>query len=215
MTSLSTHLTERGHEVEFASPRGGAVTWTPFSDPYGENTTEPDDLVSKGFLSDPAPVDRLRHTQRVGEVELAGFDAVHVAGGQGATYDLYPNDDVARALEHFWSNGKVVGAICHGAIALGNIADRVRGRKVTGYSLEGDRLLEAQFGPTFLIPSYPQEVLEKTGASYSNRGPYDPYVIDEGKLVTGQNQQSASEYAIVLLRSLTGDSPVAQARGKS
>jgi putative intracellular protease/amidase len=32
---------------------------------------------------------------------------------------LYPNEDVAKALEHFWSRDKVVGAICHGAIALG------------------------------------------------------------------------------------------------
>jgi len=33
-------------------------------------------------------------------------------------------------------------------------------------------------------------------------------VIREGKLVTGQNQQSASEYALVFLHALTGRSPV-------
>jgi putative intracellular protease/amidase len=39
----------------------------------------------------------------------------------------------------------------------------------------------------------------------------DPYVIKDGKLVTGQNQQSASEYALVLLRTLSGKSPVTEA----
>jgi hypothetical protein len=31
--------------------------------------------------------------------------------------DLYPNPDMARILEHFFATGKVVGAICPGAIA--------------------------------------------------------------------------------------------------
>jgi putative intracellular protease/amidase len=44
-------------------------------------------------------------------------------GGRGATFDLYPNEDVANALDHFWVKGQVVGTICHGAIALGNIPD--------------------------------------------------------------------------------------------
>ena len=120
------HLTERGVEVDICSPNGGKVVWDPYSDPYFENSTEPDDLVSKGFLSDKALVAKLDATLRLRDVNLDIYDAVHVAGGRGATFDLYPNDDVARALEHFWARDKVVGAICHGAIALGNIPDRIR-----------------------------------------------------------------------------------------
>ena len=48
------HLIERGVEVDFASPDGGKVVWDNYSDPYFKNSTEPDDLVSKGFLSDNA-----------------------------------------------------------------------------------------------------------------------------------------------------------------
>src|SRR5271156_7014171 len=46
------HLTERGVEVDFASPRGGKVVFDHYSDPHFEKSLEPDDLVSKGFLSD-------------------------------------------------------------------------------------------------------------------------------------------------------------------
>ena len=202
------HLTERGVEIDFASPNGGQVVYDRYSDPYFEQSTEADDLVSKGFLSDKALVAKLGTTLKLSDVDLDAYDAVHVAGGRGATFDLYPNKDVARALEHFWTKEKIVGAICHGAIALGNIPDRIRGRKTTGYTLEGDQGLQKMFGPDFLIPHYPQTVLEEAGSLYSRVAPDDPYVIRDGKLVTGQNQQSASEYALVLLHAMMGKSPV-------
>jgi putative intracellular protease/amidase len=101
------------------------------------------------------------------------------------------------------------GAICHGAIALGNIPNRIRGRHVTGYTLEGDRELQAMFGSGFLIPHFPQTVLEENGAFYSRAGrANDPCVVVDGKLVTGQNQQSASEYALALLHVMAGRTPV-------
>jgi putative intracellular protease/amidase len=205
------HLTERGAEIDFASPAGGKVVYDPYSDPYFENSTEADDLVSKGFLSDTNLVAKLETTLVLKDVDLDRYDAVHVAGGRGATFDLYPSADVARVLEHFWAKDKVVGAICHGAIALGNIPDRIRGRQTTGYTLEGDQDLQRMFGPSFLIPHFPQTVLEEAGSRYSRVAPNDPYVIRDGKLVTGQNQQSASEYALVLLHTMTGESPVSHA----
>jgi hypothetical protein len=110
------HLTERGVEVDFASPNGGKVVFDPYSDPYFEKTTEPDDLVSKGFLADKKLAKKLETTLTLKDVDLSAYDAIHVAGGRGATFDLYPNADVAKALEYFWARDKVVGAICHWAI---------------------------------------------------------------------------------------------------
>jgi putative intracellular protease/amidase len=204
------HLTERDVAVDFASPNGGKVVWDRYSDPYFEQSMEPDDLVSKGFLSQPDLLQKLDTTLILKDVDLTRYDAIHVAGGRGATFDLYPNADVARALEHFWARNKIVGAICHGAVALGNIPDRVRGRSVTGYTLEGDQNLQRLFGSGFIIPHYPQRVLEEVGARYSRVAPDDPYVIRDGKLLTGQNQQSASEYALQLLHMMNGASPVTE-----
>jgi putative intracellular protease/amidase len=205
------HLTERSVEIDIASPKGGKVVYDAYSDPYFKNSMEPDDLVSKGFLSDQALVAKLETTLKLKDVKLDDYDAIHVAGGRGATFDLYPNEELAKALEHFWSRGQVVGAICHGAIALGNIPDRIRGKKVTGYTLEGDQNLQKMFGKDFIIPHYPQTVLEQAGALYSRVAPDDPKVIRDGKLITGQNQQSASEYALVMLHALSGASPVSGA----
>jgi putative intracellular protease/amidase len=202
------HLTERDVQVDFASPQGGKVVFDPYSDPYFEKSTEPNDLVSKGFLSDKVLAAKLNTTLKLSDVDFSLYDALHVAGGRGATFDLFPNEDVAKALEYFWAQDKVVGAICHGAIALGNIPDRIRGRRVTGFTLEGDRQLQALFGKSFVFPHYPQTVLEETGAVYTSTDVYSPCVVVDGKLVTGQNQQSASEYALALLHKITGHSPV-------
>ena len=205
------HLTERDVEVDFASPQGGKVVFDPYSDPYFEKSLEPNDLVSKGFLSDKKALAKLEATFRLRDVDLSLYDAIHVAGGRGATFDLFPNEDVAKALEYFWAKGKIVGAICHGAIALGNVPNRIRGLQVTGFPLEADRQLQTTFGSGFLIPHYPQTVLEETGAVYKSTKPYAPKVIIDGKLITGQDQASASEYALAFLHMMTGHSPVSTA----
>ena len=202
------HLTERGVEVDFASPNGGKVVYDPYSDPYFEKSMEPEDLVSKGFLADKTAVAKLDMTLKLSDLDLSSYDAIHVAGGRGATFDLYPNEDLARALEYFWAKDKVVGAICHGAVALGNIPDRIRGRQVTGFTYDADKQLQSMFGSGFVIPHYPQKVLESTGAIYSSIQAYQPKVIVDGRLITGQDQSAASEYALALLHLMTGHSPV-------
>ena len=46
------------------------------------------------------------------------------------------------------------------------------------------------FGSSFLIPHFPQTVLEEVGSRYERVGANDPYVIKDGKLVTGQKTSS-------------------------
>jgi putative intracellular protease/amidase len=205
------HLIERDVQVDFASPLGGKVVYDRYSDPHFEKSMEPNDLVSRGFLAEEKAVAKLETTLKLSDVDLSAYDAIHVAGGRGATFDLFPNEDVARALEYFWAKGKVVGAICHGAVALGNIPDRIRGRQVAGFTLEGDRQLQAMFGSSFVIPHYPQKVLEDAGGIYTSIAPYAPKVVIDGKLITGQDQSAASEYALALLHLMTGHSPVSAA----
>ena len=57
------HLTERGVDVDFASPKGGKITWYQISDPYGQNSQESNDIVSKGFLSDKTLVAKTESTR--------------------------------------------------------------------------------------------------------------------------------------------------------
>jgi len=201
------HFTERGHSVTLASPAGGAVRHDRLSNPHSEGSWEAGCLVSKGFLADPALAALLEHTAPLAGVDPAGYDAVHVVGGTGAAVDLYPNPEVARLLLALWSAGKVVGAICHGTIALGNLTTELAGRSVTGFSLAEDLEAEKLYGKDF-IPHYPQPVLEQAGMRFSHVEPWGVRAVVDGELVTGQNQQSASEYALAFLHALHGANPV-------
>ena len=202
------HLTEHGIEVDFTTLEGGKIYINPWSDPYAKETVEPHDLVSKGFLSDKALVEKLMNTLKLKDMNLDDYHGVHVAGGLGAAFDLYPNEQVGKTLEHFWEHGKVIGAICHGSIALANNPDRIAGRRVTGYTREEDAMMEERLTTPVVISYYPQTVLEEVGAIFMGAKANADNVILEGRLVTGQNPASASDYGIVLLHLLIGQTPV-------
>jgi putative intracellular protease/amidase len=202
------HLIERHVEIDIASPKGGKLNWFNLSDPYEANSQEANDIVSKGFLSDKALVAKLETTLELAEVDPNQYNGIHVAGGIGPAIDLYPNAEMARILEHFFAAGKIVGAICHGTIALANNPDRIKGRQVTGYSLAEDEVWEKILGKKQFLPNYPQPTLEKAGAIYTCAPVDGLRVVVDGKLVTGQNQWSASEYALQLHHLLTGSTPV-------
>lgn len=201
------HLAERGCQIDLASPKGGQVTHATLSDPYAEGSWEAEDLVSKGFLTDKTLAAKLSSTIALKDVRVDQYDAVHVVGGGGAAVDLYPNQDVKRVLEEFWTADKWVGTICHGAIALGNIPDLVKGKLATGFSRDEDALVEELFGKDF-IPNWPQVVMEEAGIEFVKAEPWGQKVAVDGKLITGQNQQSASEYSIAFLHLLFGLDPV-------
>lgn len=201
------HFSERGCEIDFASPAGGKVKYDPMSDPFAENTWEPDDLVSKGFLTDKALVAKLFSTIALRDVDPSSYDAIHIVGGGGAAVDLFPNEDLGKLLEHFSAEGKVVGAICHGSIALANIPGRVSGRRATGFSRAEDAQLEPMYGKDFL-PHWPQVEMEKAGIVYSASTDVGTQVVIDGKLITGQNQKAASEYSIAFIHLLFGNDVV-------
>jgi putative intracellular protease/amidase len=98
-----------GNRGDFASPSGGKVVYDPYSDPYFKNSTESEDLVSKGFLSDKALVAKLESTLTLKEVGLSKYDAVHVAGGEhrcaaaldGAMVLLHDVIEIPGAAYHY------------------------------------------------------------------------------------------------------------------
>jgi putative intracellular protease/amidase len=201
------HFSERGHEIDFASPEGGKGTVDPTSDPYTETSWEKNDLVSKGFLADQALVDKLGATIALKDINPELYDAVHIVGGGGAAVDLYPNVEVKRILDYFWTANKFIGTICHGSIALANNPDKVAGKQATGFSRVEDAQVEALYGLDF-IPNFPEPVMVAAGINYVHVEPWGLRVVIDGKLITGQNQQSASEYAIAYCHILAGASPV-------
>jgi putative intracellular protease/amidase len=121
-----------GHEVVFATERGGTV---PAADPrlltgviFGQLGAEPEAKRVYGELAGAA---EFTSTEAWGALDPAAFDGLLLPGGHAPGMRQYLGsaelrDQVAR----FWALGRPVGAICHGVLVLARTLDPATGRSV-------------------------------------------------------------------------------------
>jgi putative intracellular protease/amidase len=185
-------LDNAGIAVEFASPSGG---WTPH-DAYDEkDPAQKDFLVSKAFR-------RLNRSRRLAEVDAAAYDAIFVPGGLGPLVDIQRNADVQNAVVRAWTTGKLVTAVCHGPCAflgvdLGDGVPFVRGKKLTSFSKKE----EFDYARND-VPFELEDALNAEGAEYSSVANWQPHVVVDGRLITGQNPASAAPLGRELVAAL-------------
>ncbi|GAA0526116.1 DJ-1/PfpI family protein [Chitinophaga japonensis] len=75
------------------------------------------------------------------DVKPADYDALAIAGGRAPEY-LRLDRKVIELVQHFFSAGKPVAAVCH-AIQILTAADVVRGKKLTAYPAVGPEVTQA------------------------------------------------------------------------
>ncbi len=185
-------LDAAGVAVEFASPAGG---WAPY-DAYDEK-----DSAQKAFFESKA-FRRLHRSRKLSEVDAADYDAILVPGGLGPMVDIQRNAEVQRAIVRAWTTGKLVTAVCHGPCALlgvdlGDGKPFVQGKKLTSFSKaeEYDYARED-------VPYELEDALRAEGAEYSSAANWQPHVVVDGRLITGQNPASAGELGKKLVAAL-------------
>lgn len=192
-------FTDAGHEVEIASPKGGAAPIDPGSlKSQGEN-----DAVVERFLADPTAQRKVQATQVVGELDASRFDAVFFPGGHGTMWDLPGDAGVTRAVESAYAAGKVVAAVCHGPAGL--VSARrpdgqplVAGKRVNAFTDEEER----QAGLIETVPFTLESRLRELGAQFEKAASWQPFAVRDGQLITGQNPQSSAEVARLVLQAL-------------
>ena len=132
---------------------------------------------------------------------VEAFDALLLPGGVMNPDKLRMNKEAVDLVRAFDDAGKPVAAVCHAPIALKNVRTTdgellVKGKDVTGFSNSE----EAAVGLTDVVPELLEDVLKADGGNY-RKGDEDfaPYVVVDGKLVTGQNPASSAPAATKLL----------------
>ena len=192
------HFIDAGADVTLASPLGGQPPLDPSSDTDAAQTE-----ATRRFKTDATAQAKLANTLKLGNVAASYFDALFYPGGHGPLWDLAENGYSIALIEGMLATGKPVAAVCHAPGVLrhvklpdGQLA--VIGKAVTGFS----NTEEEAVGLTNVVPFLVEDMLKKSGALYSKGGDWQPYIITDGLLITGQNPASSQPAAKALLDKL-------------
>jgi putative intracellular protease/amidase len=189
---------DAGAELTLVSPLGGQPPIDPSSDGPDAQTD-----ATRRFKQDPAAQAALAQTTKLSETSAEGFDAVFYPGGHGPLWDLAEDPHSSKLIESMIAAGKPVAAVCHAPAVLrhAKAADGsplVKGKRVTGFTNSEEAAVQL----TKIVPFLVQDMLVERGGLYSQAADWQPYVVTDGLLITGQNPASSAPAALAMLASL-------------
>ena len=187
-----------GAEVTLASPKGGQPPLDPKSDAPDAQTD-----ATRRFKADPAAQAALAETLPLAGVSPDGFDALFYPGGHGPLWDLAEDPHSIALIESMVAAGKTVSAVCHAPGVLRRVRAKngelvVKGKRVTGFA----NTEEAAAQLTEVVPFLVEDMLVAAGGLYSKGPDWQPHVVCDGKLITGQNPASSEPAAQAVLAQL-------------
>lgn len=177
-------LEAAGIPVEFASIEGGEPP---------VDGLDLDDAVNARFWNDDAFRSAIRTTQRLADVKPERYAAIFFAGGHGAMWDFPKSPAVNSVTRSIYEAGGVVAAVCHGPAALVNVTlsngtHLVAGKNVAAFTDDEERAVELDKKVPFLLAT----TLVARGAHHHPAPDWTAKVVVDGRLITGQNPQSAA-----------------------
>jgi putative intracellular protease/amidase len=190
---------DAGAIVTLVSPLGGQPPLDPKSD-----TSDAQTEATQRFKADVAAQDALAHTLKLSEIAAGDFDAVFYPGGHGPLWDLAEDAASIDLIEFTLAAGKPVALVCHAPGVLRHVktldgSPIVQGKAVTGFT----NTEEQAAGLTEIVPFLVEDMLVQNGGNYSKVADWQPYVLKDGLLITGQNPASSAPAAKQLLEQLS------------
>lgn len=188
-------FTQHGFDYDIASITGGKVPI------YG--TDIEDDKVNQQVLASEDFQNRTNNSLPVSEVNIGDYDAIFYPGGFGLLSDLASNEEFAKLAATHYEKGGLIGAVCHGPAALLPITlssgDALLANKsVTSFTREE----EVDYGTVNDIPFLLEEALARKAARFSKVQPWQDFVIEDERVITGQNPASAHSVAGAMVKQL-------------
>ncbi|WP_195760032.1 type 1 glutamine amidotransferase domain-containing protein [Flavobacterium sp. LC2016-23] len=190
-------LLDKGIEITIASPLGGQPPIDPKSADPSSATED-----TKRFDADQVLQEKLKNTHKLSTINQKDYDAVFYPGGHGPLWDLVEDKNSIALIESFYTHNKPVAFVCHAPAVLKNVKVKgdylVKGKKVTGFTNEEEEAV----GLTKVVPFLLEDALTQNGAKFSKIGNWQPYAVEDGLLITGQNPASSKLVAGKLLEQL-------------
>lgn len=182
------------YAIDVVSPKGGRPSVDGF---------DLKDPINRKFWDNPDWQEKMSTTLRPEEIDPNQYRAVFFAGGHGAMFDLPDNVALQKIVATIYDNGGYVAAVCHGPAGLINVrlsdgSPLVKGKKFDCFTNEEEK----ENGTVPFMPYLLQSALEEKGGIFEGAAPWSDNVVVDGRLITGQNPQSALSLGKALLKAL-------------
>ncbi|MEM8838493.1 MAG: type 1 glutamine amidotransferase domain-containing protein [Pseudomonadota bacterium] len=198
---------EAGYEVDIASPAGGDLVPDGMSDPEDESGYSAADLISLGFKKSPHHAALLKDTKPVTEIDPGSYDAIFVAGGQSPMVTMIDDEALQSFVARAFEAGKIISLVCHGTCLLlktrlSNGDLLAKGRTWTGFANSEEAFVDETVGQKVQPFWIEDEAKKIEGTNFIVSGMWQPFAVRDGNLITGQQQNSGTAAAELVVETL-------------
>lgn len=200
-------FTSAGYSVDLASPKGGKIEFDGYSDPRHESGYSKADLLSMGFISTPSLINLLKKTKKLSNVKAKEYSAIFLVGGQSPMYTFRGNEELMKFVAKFYESGKPTALVCHATSILldtklssGKLL--VKGKTWTGFADAEEKYADKAVGRKIQPFWIESEARKIKGTTFKVAEPFTSYAIQDGNLITGQQQVSGAAAAKLVIEAL-------------
>lgn len=209
-----------GYTPVFADPKGNAATFDPVSNDksfFGNDDNARAQAIR--FLDSFADIKKPRTLDAVRKEGTSDYVGIFIPGGHAPMQDLMQDKSLGEILKTFHTTGRPTGVICHGPTALlSSVSDPVAYRKamaagdiftankiaadwpyagyrVTVFATGEEQFIEGpgkQLGGSVLF--YAANALAQAGAHVDRSAAFQPNVVEDRELVSGQQPFSSDAF---------------------
>jgi putative intracellular protease/amidase len=199
---------EAGYEIELVSTEGGKLMMDGYSNPTDASRYSAHDIISLGYMQKPEFNKMLENTKKLTEVKHNDYAAIFLVGGQGPMYTFKGNSDLQKLFVSFHEAGKPASAVCHSTTLLleakkSNGELLVKGKTWTGFASAEEDFADNAVGQKIQPYRIEDEAKKLSGTTFKVAAPFSSYAIQDGNLVTGQQQNSGAAAAELVVELLT------------
>jgi putative intracellular protease/amidase len=200
-------LTERGYQVDIASPDGGKLEGDNWSDPRDDSKYSAHDLISLGFINSPEHRKLTDESKPLYDIRLGDYDGAFFLGGQAPMYTFYNDERVHKLVADFYEAGKATAVICHATcvllrVKLSNGRLLVEGKTWTGFAKSEEQYADEFVGKRIQPFWIEEEARKIPNTNFIVNGRFKPHAVRDGNLITGQQQYSGAAAARLLIEAL-------------
>ncbi|WP_299365169.1 type 1 glutamine amidotransferase domain-containing protein [Winogradskyella sp.] len=198
---------EAGYEIDLVSTEGGKIEMDAYSNPLDESGYSAHDFISLGYMQRNSFNQILENTKKLTQVSAEDYDAIFLVGGQGPMYTFRGNTDLEKLFVSFYESGKPSAAVCHSTTLLleaktsgGDLL--VKGKTWTGFADAEEQFADAAVGMQIQPYRIETEARKLKDTNFKVAAPFSSYVIADGNLITGQQQNSGAATAKMVVAQL-------------